>query len=1016
MGVPGLYRWLCARYPKSVVDAKEKLPQYIGGVRVDPDTSMPNPNGVEYDNLYLDMNGIIHPACHPEDLPAPVTEEEMYLAIYKYIDRVFNIIRPRKLLYMAVDGVAPRAKMNQQRSRRYRSAKDIEDKKAEEERLRSEWSVNGKKLPPKKAPTWDHNVITPGTAFMHRLSKFLRYYIHNRITNDPGWKNVKVVLSDASVPGEGEHKVMEFIRLQRQQKGYDPNTRHAIHGKDADLIMLALATHEPHFSILRELDLNPHNRGMSSEQLKQKHEEDQAMIRLGEADERGPAISCPPFKFIQMHIVREYLDKDFRDVPFCFPYDLEQVIDDFVLFCFFAGNDFLPHLPSLDIHEGAIGEMIRIYKEAVSSGTITGYLSSRGNCNLERCGIILQELGKLEDEIFRRRKQKEEGIAASKARREREQRERDAVSRRNTEAVRDTFRSEPGGPRAQEANKSAAKALRDEMLGHHSNKKMRTDAGGAVTDSDNKENGDETSMEEFNAALKASMERKNTVEVQDEVKLHESGWKERYYQNKFGVNINKDPSFPRKVVKSFMEGICWTLLYYYRGCPSWIWYYPFHYAPFASDFVGLADLEIVFPENTQPFLPFEQLMACLPPLSKHALPEQYQDLMINPKSPIIDFYPKQFRVDMNGKKMAWLGVALLPFIDEERLLKTVKPLEQTLNEEERAQNSRGCDLLFIGAEQNHAQLAEIVTSINGEFKLEVSSRTETASGDYINDNLFGTISRWPHAWKLDEKISALSKRIDEIVCNKCVCCRYRCPPFIEHVPKLLKGVILPDSELTDQDMIVEGRSILDGPRGRGGGGGGGGGKYYGYDGNGNQYRSSGQHVRQNPSGNYVGQTPVGRMLAMGLCGPGPGNQHGGGPNNFRQQGGPMYQGMQGGQGYNPNPPGQHGGFNRGGGYAPPPQGNPYSMPPSAPYGEPGQGMRLLDQFGGGPPRDNRHGAAPGRGMSLLEMFGNDNRAPAGYPPYGGGRDGQQRYGGPDQSRGEQGSNNPYAPLSHQWRR
>lgn len=154
--------------------------------------------------------------------------------------------------------------MNQQRSRRYRSAKEIEDKREEEEKMRNEWTLNGKKLPPKKPPTWDHNVITPGTPFMHRLSRFLRYYIHHRVSTDPGWKNIQVILSDAGVPGEGEHKVMEFIRLQRAQPGYNPNTRHAIHGKDADLIMLALACHEPRFSILRELDLTPQNRRMQS--------------------------------------------------------------------------------------------------------------------------------------------------------------------------------------------------------------------------------------------------------------------------------------------------------------------------------------------------------------------------------------------------------------------------------------------------------------------------------------------------------------------------------------------------------------------------------------------------------------------------------------------------------------------------------------------------------------------------------------------------------------------------------
>jgi 5'-3' exoribonuclease 2 len=82
--------------------------------------------------------------------------------------------------------------MNQQRSRRFRAARDEKRKRDDEEKVKKEWEASGDIFPEsEKKEHFDSNCITPGTPFMARLADCLRYYIAHRLNTDPGWKNVR---------------------------------------------------------------------------------------------------------------------------------------------------------------------------------------------------------------------------------------------------------------------------------------------------------------------------------------------------------------------------------------------------------------------------------------------------------------------------------------------------------------------------------------------------------------------------------------------------------------------------------------------------------------------------------------------------------------------------------------------------------------------------------------------------------------------------------------------------------
>jgi len=131
---------------------------------------------------------------------------------------------------------------------------------ATRKKLESYYHQKGWDVPKAKAPSWDHNVITPGTPFMDKLAQALRFWVAKKLHIDPAWKGIKVILSDANIPGEGEHKIAQWVRRCRSGRGYDPNTRHVLYGLDADLFMLGLATHEVNFYVLREEVLFGKNR------------------------------------------------------------------------------------------------------------------------------------------------------------------------------------------------------------------------------------------------------------------------------------------------------------------------------------------------------------------------------------------------------------------------------------------------------------------------------------------------------------------------------------------------------------------------------------------------------------------------------------------------------------------------------------------------------------------------------------------------------------------------------------
>lgn len=716
MGIPKFFRYLSERYPlTSQLITSSHLP--------------------EFDNLYLDFNGIIHNCSHSNSSTpgASKTEEAIITSIFAYLDFIVQKVQPKELLFLAVDGVAPRAKMNQQRGRRFRTAQEAQQ--AREKALRAGEVI--------KEKGFDSNCITPGTPFMTRLTAHLKYFISSKLSPSspsysPLYAGLTIIFSDQGVPGEGEHKIMEYIRYIKAQPDYT-HKRHCLYGLDADLIILGLGAHEPYFCLLRE------------------------EVKFGGAKSGGEwkdKGDTQNFYLLHLGLLREYINLEFSNAlaieTLPFPYDLERILDDIILLSLFVGNDFLPHLPSLHIHANGLDKIWSCYVTVLPK--LGGYLLGGDGSLAEKGRIDFRRLGMLVDEMSREWEEKEvfpaevedlswlggkrrgghASTAQQKPRKGLTKSQRalfesiesfvlgslpNAAEQESTEEAKPTttrsrmeiVNTLPARDRAflsllcRELNLDVAwdGYAEDEETNLIVISLPSPQRGDDDSDDDD-ENWEDTSSDDDEAESREAIQRvlsryaalptlpddQDSFEQREEDRMRErfESWKDGYYKEKLGFSIHDRDQMDR-LVRKYCEGLQWVMHYYYTGVASWGWFYDYHYAPRISDLNDLASMHFEF-ELGRPFRPFEQLMGVLPVASMDNIPEAYKDLMYDPNSPILDFYPLEFEQDLNGKKADWEAVVKIPFTDEKRLLSAMASREHRLTSEEKLRNTWGVSTKF----------------------------------------------------------------------------------------------------------------------------------------------------------------------------------------------------------------------------------------------------------------------------------------------------------------------------------
>ena len=344
MGIPSYFAHVLKKYPH-VIKRLSELPCI--------------------NNLYLDCNGMIYDVVHqmqfhPEDQPA--YEAELLQRICDSIDACIAVLRPTNSVFIAFDGVAPVAKLNQQRERRYKSwylgEMESQRRRDHNKTVQKKKGQKGGHVEPPK-PAWNTSSITPGTKFMNALHDKLSEYYD---TTNPSGLNARynlsggagIIVSSSKEPGEGEHKLFEYIR-QHAAEHADKNT--IIYGLDADLIMLCMS----HLHISRGIYLYRETPEFVKSINVSLDEKERYFMDIPEfSDAIWGATSTPHTPngaLIPTIAHRKGGVRGTHGSPM-----------DYIFMCFMLGNDFMPHFPALNIRTTGIATLMDAYRATIGAG------------------------------------------------------------------------------------------------------------------------------------------------------------------------------------------------------------------------------------------------------------------------------------------------------------------------------------------------------------------------------------------------------------------------------------------------------------------------------------------------------------------------------------------------------------------------------------------------------------------------------------------------------------------------